>query len=445
MTPSKPDYDAIRASDVTIARLRALHPSLIDLSTGRVKRLLATLGHPERRMGPVIHVAGTNGKGSTCAYLRAIAEAAGLKVHVISSPHLVRFAERIRMAGRLLSDEALDRLIDEVEEANAGAPISFFEISTCLAFHAFAQDPADLCVIEVGLGGRFDATNVFDHPAVSVIAPVDYDHLEMLGPELSKIAWEKAGIIKAGRPVVVARQLDEALAVIEREAQTLGASLALMGRDFDAFEQHGRLVVQLQDRLLDLPPPSLFGAHQFANAGLAVAAIQAFGDRRIDEAVIDRGLQSAVWPGRFQALTKGPLAERAMRRGADLWLDGAHNPHAGAALADAATQLAARDGRPVALVVGMLGRKDATGFFPHFARLAPRVFATGFSSPNATAADDLARAAAAAGLEAQVADGVEPALDAALAAPGPAPHVIVCGSLHFVGDVLAMSPETWPT
>jgi dihydrofolate synthase/folylpolyglutamate synthase len=430
---------------VTIARLRALHPSLIDLSTGRVKRLLAALGHPERRMGPVIHVAGTNGKGSTCAYLRAIGEAAGLKVHVISSPHLVRFAERIRVAGRLLADAELEPLIDEVEHANAGAPISFFEITTCLALHAFAQDPADLCVIEVGLGGRYDATNVFDAPAVSVITPVDYDHLEMLGPELSKIAWEKAGIIKAARPAVVARQLDEALEVIEREARTLGAPLALMGRDFDAYEAHGRLAVQLEERLLDLPAPSLFGAHQFANAGLAVAAIQAFGDPRIDEAAIARGVAGAVWPGRFQALTKGPLAELARARGADLWLDGAHNPHAGAALAEAATRLAARDGRPVTLIVGMLGRKDATGFFPHFAALAPRVFTTAFSSPNATPPEDLARAAAAAGLETTVADGVEAALEAALAGTGPAPHVIICGSLHFVGDVLALSPETWPT
>ncbi|HUO12955.1 MAG TPA: folylpolyglutamate synthase/dihydrofolate synthase family protein [Caulobacteraceae bacterium] len=441
----KPDYDALRASDVTIARLRALHPSLIDLSTGRVQRLLAALDHPERRMGPVIHVAGTNGKGSTCAYLRAIGEAAGLKVHALASPHLVRFAERIRIAGRLIGEDELDRRIDEVEKANAGQPISFFEITTALAFHAFAQDPADLCVIEVGLGGRFDGTNVFDAPAVSVITPVDYDHLEMLGPDLDKIAWEKAGIIKRGRPVVLARQLDEALAVIEREAEQQSAPMALMGRDFDAYEQGGRLAVQLEDRLLDLPAPSLFGAHQFANAGLAAAAILQLGDPRIDDDAIGRGVAGAVWPGRFQPLTKGPLAAVAKARGADLWLDGAHNPHAGAALADAATRLSARDGRPVALIVGMLGRKDASGFFPHFAALGPRVFTTAFESPNATPPEDLANAARAAGLDARVADGVRAGLAEALADDGPAPHVIICGSLHFVGDVLAMSPETWPT
>jgi dihydrofolate synthase/folylpolyglutamate synthase len=442
---ARPDYDALRASDVTIARLRALHPPMIDLSTGRVKRLLAALGDPHLRMGPVIHVAGTNGKGSTCAYLRAIGEAAGLKVHVTASPHLVRFAERIRIGGRIISEDELAIRIDEVEAANAGQPISFFEITQALAFHAFAQDPGDLVVVEVGLGGRFDGTNVFDRPAVTVITPVDYDHLEMLGPELHKIAWEKAGILRSGRPAVVARQMDEALEVIEREAAQLGAPVTLLGRDVDAYEQHGRLVVQLSDRLLDLPAPALFGGHQFANAGLAVAAIDAFADPRIDEAAIARGIAGAVWPGRFQPLTKGPLAEMAKPRGADLWLDGAHNPHAGAALAESLGRLSARDGRPVVLIVGMLGRKDAAGFFHHLAALGPRVFTTSFESPNATPPEDLAAAAQAAGLHATVADGVTAALAQTLALPGPAPHVMICGSLHFVGDVLAMSPETWPT
>jgi len=441
----RPDYDALRASDATVARLRALHPSLIDLSTGRVERLLAALDHPERRMGPVIHVAGTNGKGSTCAYLRAVAEAAGLKVHVLTSPHLVRFAERIRIAGRLITDEAFDRLAGEVEAANAGQPISFFEITAVLAFHAFAEDPADLCVIEVGLGGRFDATNVFSAPAVSVITPVALDHLEMLGPELSKIAWEKAGIIKPGRPVVSARQDPEALAPIEDEALALDAPLTLMGRDFDAFEERGRLVVQMGERLLDLPPPSLFGPHQFANAGLAVAALLAFGDDRIDEDAYARGVSSASWPGRFQPLTKGPLATMARAKGADLWLDGAHNPHAGEALAAACARLLAKDRRPLVLIVGMLGRKDPVGFFASFRALAPAVYATSFESPTATPPEQLVEAAHAAGLAAEVATGVEDALAHALAREGPPPHVLICGSLHFIGDVLAMSPDTWPT
>jgi dihydrofolate synthase/folylpolyglutamate synthase len=441
--PPHPDHDAIRASDGAIRRLRALHPSLIDLSTVRIERLLTTLGRPQDRMGPVIHVAGTNGKGSTTAFLRAMAEAAGLKVHVLTSPHLVRFAERIRIAGALVTDDDLSGLIDEVEAANAGQPISFFEITTALAFHAFARSPADLCLVEVGLGGRFDASNVFAAPAVSVITPVDYDHVEMLGPELSKIAWEKAGIIKAGRPVVSARQQAAAEAVIEAEAAALLAPLSLMGRDFDAWEERGRLVVQAGDRLLDLPPPGLLGPHQFANAGLAVAALLALGDTRLTEDAMARGLGSVDWPGRFQRLTRGPLA--AMARDADVWIDGAHNPHAGRALAQSAAGLAARDGRPVALVVGMLGRKDSRGFFAAFRDLKPKVFTTAFHSPNATPAPVLAEAATSEGLYARAVADVSEGLRAALADDGAAPHVVICGSLHFVGDVLALSPETWPT
>jgi dihydrofolate synthase/folylpolyglutamate synthase len=438
-------YDPIRASDEVILRLRAHHPSLIDLTTGRVERLLAALGHPERKLPPVIHVAGTNGKGSTVSYLRAIAEAAGMKVHVITSPHLVRFAERIRVAGELISDARMSELIDKVEAANAGQPISFFEITTVLAIQAFSETPADLCIVEVGLGGRFDATNIFDAPAVSVITPVDYDHLEMLGPELSKIAWEKAGIIKQGRPAVVARQMEEGEAVILAEAEKLDAPLTLMGRDFDAWEERGRLLVQMPDQLYDLPAPSLFGGYQFANAGLAVAAALALGDPRIDEAALAKGVSSAVWPARFQRLTEGPMARLAAERGADLWLDGGHNPHAGRALAEAAGRLTARDPRPLVLIVAMFARKDALGFFQPFADLNPRVIATTFDSPNAALADELAAAATQAGLAVEVVADVEEGLHRALAGPGPAPHVLICGGLHFAGEVLAMSPETWPT
>ncbi|CAN7509115.1 bifunctional folylpolyglutamate synthase/dihydrofolate synthase [Phenylobacterium sp. LjRoot219] len=437
-------YDPIRASDLAIQRLRANHPSLIDLSTGRVQRLLAALGHPERRLPPVIHVAGTNGKGSTVAYLRAIAEAAGLKVHALTSPHLVRFAERIRVAGELISDQRLAELIEVLETANAGEPISFFEITTVLAFEAFARTPADLCLIEVGLGGRFDATNVFDAPAVSVITPVDYDHLELLGPELAKIAWEKAGIIKRGRPVVVARQMDEALEAIEREAEALAAPMLLMGRDFDAWEERGRLLVQMPERLLDLPPPALFGGHQFANAGLAAAAALTF-DHALSEDAVGRGVAQAAWPARFQRLTKGPLAALARARGSDLWLDGGHNPHAGRALAESASRLVDRDPRPLALVVGMFARKDARGFFLPFAEMRPKIFTTTFDSPNAASAEELVQAAQAAGLKAETRPDVTAALEAALSVDGPAPHVLVCGGLHFAGEVLAMSPETWPT
>jgi len=395
-------------------------------------------------MPPVVHVAGTNGKGSTCAFLRAIAEAAGLRVHALTSPHLVRFAERIRIAGRLIDDDHMAALIDVVEDANAGEPISFFEITTALALHAFAETPADLAIVEVGLGGRFDASNVFAAPALSVITPVDYDHLEMLGPELARIAWEKAGIIKPGRPVISARQMDEALEVIEAEARTLGAPLTLMGRDFDAHEERGRLLVTLEDRLLDLPPPALFGAHQFENAGLAAAAALVLNDARLDEAAIAKGVAAAVWPGRFQRLTEGPLGEMAKRAGADLWLDGGHNPHAGRALADTCARLAARDGRPVRLVVGMLGRKDAAGFFAPFAGLAEAAYATPFESPNATPAETLAATARSVGVRAEAVESVEAGLARCLEAGGPAPHVLICGSLHFVGDILAKDAATWP-
>ncbi|MEO8112914.1 MAG: folylpolyglutamate synthase/dihydrofolate synthase family protein, partial [Phenylobacterium sp.] len=392
------DHDPIRASDAVIQRLRANHPTLIDLTTGRVERLLAALGHPERRLPPVIHVAGTNGKGSTVAYLRAIGEAAGLRVHALTSPHLVRFAERIRIAGRLISDDQLNQLTDRLEAANEGQPISFFEITTVLALQAFAETPADLCIVEVGLGGRFDATNVFDAPAVSVITPIDYDHLEMLGPELSKIAWEKAGIVKRARPVVVARQPDEAMAAIEREADDRMAPMLLMGRDFDAWEERGRLLVQMPERLLDLPAPSLFGGYQFANAGLAVAAALTFNHDLADED-LGRGVASTIWPARMQRLTAGPLAELAKSRGADLWLDGGHNPHAGRALAEAASRLIDRDPRPLVMVTGMFARKDAEGFFRPFAEMRPRLITTTFDSPIAAGTDELVDAALKAGLE----------------------------------------------
>ena len=437
------DYDAIRASDTVIARLRALHPNLIDLSTTRIDRILESLGRPQDHLPRVIHVAGTNGKGSTVAFLRSIAEATGLKAHALTSPHLVRFAERIRVAGSLLTDEAMDALIDEVEAANAGRPISFFEITTALAFLAFARTRADVTLIEVGLGGRFDATNVFPAPAVSVITPVDYDHLEFLGPELSKIAWEKAGVIKAGRPVVVARQPDEALAVIEAEAEAVGAPMWLMGRDIDAWEEGGRLMVQMPDRLLDLPKPGLFGPHQIGNAGLAVAAALLLEDARLTEEAIGQGVAKAAWPGRFQRLTNGPYATQAARSGSDLWLDGAHNPHGGRALAEAIGSLGARDGRPVTLIVGMLARKNAAGFFEALKDSGARILTVPFSGATATPPEELERLAREVGLEAQAAGSLQAALDAALS-QAPGPHVVICGSLHFVGDVLAASPETWP-
>ncbi|MBO9546240.1 folylpolyglutamate synthase/dihydrofolate synthase family protein [Caulobacter sp.] len=435
--------DHLRAHDAALARLQALHPKLIDLSLDRMRRLCAALGDPQDRLPPVIHVAGTNGKGSTVAYLRAMAEAAGLKVHVFTSPHLVRFAERIRLAGTLITDDHLAAVLDRVEAANAGQEITFFEITTAAAFVAFAEVPADLCIVEVGLGGILDATNVVT-PKVSVIAPVDIDHREFLGDTLGKIAVEKAGIIKRGAPAVSARQQEEAETVIEAAAEKAGVSLTLMGRDFDAWNEGGRLLVQMQDRLLDLPTPALPGDHQFANAGLAVAGLLALGDDRIDEAAMGRGIAATVWPARFQRLTAGPLAERAKAAGADLWLDGGHNPHAGRAVSRAVADLAARDGRPVALISGLLANKDATGFFGAFRGVAAKVFTVTFEGHAAATAADTAAAAELAGLRASACDSVEQALDKALAMD-PVPHVLICGSLYLAGEILGMSPETWPS
>jgi dihydrofolate synthase/folylpolyglutamate synthase len=374
-----------------------------------------------------------------------MAEAAGLTVHVLTSPHLVRFAERIRVAGKLISDSSLEDLTDRLEAVNAGQPISFFEITTVLAFTAFAETPADLCLIEVGLGGRFDATNVFPSPAVSVITPVDYDHLEMLGPELSKIAWEKAGIIKADTPVVCARQRDEAMAVILAEAESLGAPLTLVGRDADIWRERGRLMVQTPDRLLDLPPPALPGPHQFENAGLAALALRALGDPRITDEALGAGAAAAAWPGRFQRLKEGPLGRLAVARGSDLWLDGAHNPHGAEALARTCAEMGARDGRPLVLVVGQFARKDPRGFFAAFRDLPLKVVATTFDSPTALSPEALAEAARAEGLTVETAPDVSDAVALALGGEGPPPRVVICGGLHFVGEVLALSPETWPS
>ena len=434
----------LRAHDAALERLKALHPKLIDLSLDRMRRLCAALGDPQDRLPPVIHVAGTNGKGSTVAYLRAMAESAGLKVHVFTSPHLVRFAERIRLAGNLIADDHLADVLDRVERANAGLPITFFEITTAAAFVAFAEVPADLCIVEVGLGGILDATNVIQRPAVSVIAPVDIDHREFLGDTIGKIAVEKAGIIKPDAPVFSARQDPEAEDVLDTTAALAGVELTLMGRDFDAWNERGRLLVQMQDRLLDLPAPSLPGEHQFANAGLAVAALLALGDARIDEAAMGRGIASAVWPARFQRLSAGPLAARAKAAGADLWLDGGHNPHAGRAVSRAVADLAACDGRPVALISGLLANKDATGFFGAFRGVAAKVFTVTFEGHAAASAAETAASAELAGLRAAACDSVEDALARALQLE-PTPHVLICGSLYLAGEVLAMSPETWPT
>ncbi len=436
--------DHLRASDAALERLKTLHPKKIDLSLDRIARVLEALGRPQDRLAPVIHVAGTNGKGSTVAVLRAIGEAAGLKVHVYTSPHLVRFVERIRLAGELISEAHLAEALARVEAANAGQEITFFEITAAAALLAFAETPADLCVIEVGLGGRYDATNVIPDCAVAAIAPVDFDHAEFLGTDLGRIAWEKAGIIKPGRPVVSARQAEVAQLAIEAEADAMGAPLTIMGRDFDAYLHGGRLVFQGEDHLLDLPPPSLVGPHQAENAGLAVAAALAFGGPMADAAALAAGVSSAVWPARLQRLTAGPYGEKAAARGSDLWLDGTHNPHGARALARALGDLVARDGRPLTLVTGILGNKDAAGMFGALAELNPRVFTVPSPSEAGASPEDLASAARSVGLQAVPCSSLEGGFNRALEQGGPAPHVVICGSLYLAGEVLAASEETWP-
>ena len=436
--------DHLRASDSALERLKLLHPKKINLSLDRMGRLLDHLGRPQDKLPPVIHVAGTNGKGSTVAFLRAIAEAAGLRAHVYTSPHLVRFVERIRLAGALIAERHLAEVLERVEQANAGQPITFFEITAVAAFLAFAETPADICILEVGLGGEFDATNVITTCRVAAIAPVDFDHAEFLGTDLAVIAHAKAGIIKPGRPAVSARQSETALQVIEAQAEKMHAPLQLMGRDFDAYAQAGRMAFQGEDRLYDLPPPSLYGPHQVENAGLAIAASLAFGGPMAEEAAIAKGVSSAVWPARLQHLTRGPYGEKAAARGADLWLDGTHNPHGARALSQALQAMAARDGRPVALVMGILGNKDAAGMFQALAPLNPTVFTAPSPSEAGAAPEDLAAAARSVGLKAQPYDSVMEGFEAALAQDGPPPHVIICGSLYLAGEVLAASPETWP-
>jgi dihydrofolate synthase/folylpolyglutamate synthase len=417
-------------------RLRAHHPQRIDLSLGRMKALCAALGDPQHRLPPVVHVAGTNGKGSTIALLRAIAEAAGLKVHVYTSPHLVRFNERIRLAGELITDEALNAVLDRIEAVSGEATV--FENTTAAAFVAMSETPADLAIIEVGLGGVLDATNVIERPLLSLITPVDLDHAEFLGTSLRGIAVEKAGILKPGARGLIARQSEEAMGAIEVAAQAVGAPLTVMGVDFDAWAERGGLAFQDQERFLDLPAPALTGPHQIDNAGLAVAAAL---ELDLPETAIAEGLKSVRWPARMQRLSEGPYGEAARAADAELWLDGGHNPHAARALALSLAQRQAKAPRPTALIVGMLGNKDAGGFFEALRESGATVFTVGFDGAAAEP-EALAAVARGHGLGATSAGTVEQALAQALRLG--AGRVVICGSLYLAGEVLGASRETWP-
>jgi len=428
------------AIDSILARLIALHPKRIDLSLGRIERLLAALDHPERKLPPVIHVAGTNGKGSTVAFLRALLEAAGKHVHAYTSPHLVRFNERFRLAapggGRLVGDAELSAALEECERANGGAPITVFEITTAAGLLLFSRHPADVLLLEVGLGGRLDATNVIERPLATVITPVSIDHTDFLGDTLDKIAAEKAGILKRGVPAVVAAQHRDALTVIERQAAKLGAPLKVAGQDWTATEERGRLVYQDETGLLDLPAPKLYGRHQYENSGLAIAALRV-AQFKIAPAAYETGIVAADWPARLHRLAQGALVERAPA-GSELWLDGGHNPDGGRTIAAALADLEERVSRPLVLVVGMLRSKDCEGFLANFSGLARRLIAVPVPGAEAgLSAEEVAACARGIGLSATSRDNLSEALEAARKLDlEPPPRILITGSLYLAGEVL---------
>lgn len=420
-------------SDVILDRMMTLHPKVIDLTLGRVERLLAALGNPERAIPPVIHLAGTNGKGSTQAMIRAGLEApfqgsGGDRVHAYTSPHLARFHERIRLAGELISEPALTALLDECVRANGPDEITFFEITTCAAFLAFARTPADWTLLEVGLGGRLDATNVVDRPRLTIITPVSMDHEAFLGDTVAKIAGEKAGIIKRGVPVIVGPQTEAGLAVIEARAARMGAPVLAHGQHWHAYEDRGRLVFQDEAGLLDLPLPNLPGPHQVQNAGAAIAALRLLGR---DEAACEAAVTRAFWPARMQRLRHGPLVDLAPT--VELWLDGGHNPAGGEAVA---ATLARMSGRETHLICGMLNTKDVTGYMRPLAPQVTRLHAVSIPGEKNTLPAEATRdAARAAGMEAVTAGSVAEAL-ADIAAASPEARVLICGSLYLAGAVL---------
>lgn len=424
-----------------IARLAKLHPKKIDLSLARIERLLARLGNPERKLPPVIHVAGTNGKGSTVAFLRSMMEAAGLGVHVYTSPNLVRFNERVRLArksgGEFVSDLELAAALAECERVNAGEDITFFEITTAAAFLIFSRNPADALLLEVGLGGRLDATNVIETAAASVITPVSIDHTEFLGATVQEIAGEKAGILRPRVPAIVAHQEARVLGVIERRAHKVGAPLAISGEQWRAHEEGGRLVYADDDGLLDLPRPRLMGRHQIENAGTAIAALRFSRAFPVSPGAIEAGIAGAEWPARMQNLSSGKLLSR-LPEGSELWLDGGHNVAGGMAVAAALAELEERAPRPLVLVVGMLGTKDTDGFLHCFTGLARYLFAVPVPAEIARTPEEVAATAREAGLSAEPTGSVEEALDRVAALGlGTPPRVLITGSLYLAGAVLA--------
>jgi dihydrofolate synthase / folylpolyglutamate synthase len=422
-----------------IARLSALHPKRIDLSLDRMHRVLARLDNPEKKLPPVIHVAGTNGKGSTVAYLRAILETAGLRVHAYTSPWLVRINECFRLAGQLVGDDELQAALEHVEQANAGEPLTFFEAKTAAGFLLFARHPADMLLLEVGLGGRLDSTNVVEMPLASVIAPISMDHMEFLGDTLTSIAGEKAAIIKRNVPVISAEQQPEATAVIEQQARRMHAPLHAAGQEWHVNVERGRLVYQDERGLMDLAAPRLFGRHQFDNAGLAIATLRAIDTLKLGHAAYE-GIVHAEWPARMQRLSSGKLIELGPP-GSEIWLDGGHNAEGGRVAAAALGDLEERVSRPLVVIVGMMASKDARAFLANFAGLTRHIFTVEIPGQDNTMPQDrLADAARALGMRVEIAGHVEAALRgiARLAYEVP-PRILIAGSLYLAGHVLAIN------
>lgn len=432
-----------RSSDIVLERLTRLHPKLIDLELDRTLRLLAAVGHPERNLPPVVHVAGTNGKGSVIAYLRSILEAAGYRVHVYISPHLVRFHERIRLNGRLIDEDHLISLLEECERANGGVPITFFEITTVAAFLAFTREPADIVLLETGVGGEFDATNVIDRPLATVLMPISFDHMQFFGNTLSLIAKAKAGIMKAGRPAVISPQPDEAMGVFEAKAAELNAPLYRFGREWQC---DGDLKTTL--RFTDsrgpriYPAPGLAGRHQFRNAGCAIATTAVLDGFKISDAHIAAGLRQVSWPARMQRLTQGPLVDMLPSNRWELWLDGGHNAEAGEVIAAMLADWHGQDGKPAHLIFGMLNTKDPVAFLRQLAPHAEDMAAVAIPGDHASlSVEECVAAGAEVGLLSQGFHSVEAALRAIIDAHGSDSdeprRILICGSLYLAGTILA--------
>jgi len=434
----------VSQADAEIEKLMGLHPKGYDLSLDRIRRLLEVLGNPHLKLPPVIHVAGTNGKGSATAFCRALLEAQGLAVHVHTSPHLVRWHERYRIGvkggpGQIVDDQLFADALRRVAEANGGKPITVFEILTAVTFILFSEQPADVVVLEVGLGGRFDATNVVEKPAVCIVQPISLDHQAYLGDRVELIAAEKAGIMKRGVPVVIGHQeFDGAKDVLISTAERLGCPLAVFAQDFLAYEEFGRLVYQDEFGLMDLPLPRLPGRHQIGNAATAIRAVKAAG-YTVTEEIAEKAMLSVEWPGRLQRLTEGRLVERAPQ-GAEIWLDGGHNPGAGEVIAEAMAAMEERQARPLHLVIGMINTKDPIGFFRAFVDIAHNVYTVPITGSD-VGLDPvaLAQSAAEAGLKALPMGSLGQALDAIRerSEGGIPPRIMIGGSLYLAGNVLA--------